>query len=268
MSSSQIMDPPHANRVIQYLKKADSSIVIDSIKDEFVKSFLVRWSQKHLARALQIPLANFEQIIGAVLEDLKHEILHPVKMKEIRERLGKRGLLPNQDFEIEILTPCRKRLKDASLRTRDIERCVHTPDAFEHAFPRHRDSSISLFVKHQKKAREFGAHWLLVVGTRHGAKLSIDDAFRVFPDESTISFPSTPLKMLECFVEQFGLEFEIENKKYKFLFLETVPGSAANWTAPGAPNFGTFHLHRSDGKIEFAVAYVIDRDRYLASLKA
>lgn len=213
-------------------------------------------------------IAKIQQVL---INELTDSVLSGVDRKEIKARLGHRGNLPPQEYEIKYgeSFPI---LEKFGVRKSGILDAIKHPDSFQHLF---RDkivgaeNSVSLFAKSKKSSTD------LVIADRQGFTLTVSENWKIYHDEINSEGLKTPLDLLRAFVEVFGEEFVIEQTKGKLFFNEKIPviksdpknNSITVTKLEKGNSRPVIHFQHKVSYINVLLGYSINFDKYAESLK-
>ena len=161
------------------------------------------------------------EIFNALSSEITKYALKSADISAIKARLGARGDLPPDAYEIEIPPSVQANLVERCIRPNHIKDALRQPDAVQHLAHERFGYSVSLFLKHISYGED--ALTLLVVAQRHGYKLYVGDALRIYRSEVETTLDE-PLSVLRAFLKTYGLFTQIGNSLPAHLFLyEAVP---------------------------------------------
>jgi hypothetical protein len=136
--------------------------------------------------------------------------------------------------------------------------------------------AVTISAKNFNDRPDHATFTLLVVSTRRGDKQIVNDAFRVYHNDVTISPGSTPMDVLRSFVRTYGYPLAIGASPSEKFFLDQVfqiesNKALVNVDAPrdsGSDVKATSLVRVSNlGVVEVALAYAIDISRYRETLE-
>src|SRR5262245_12536609 len=160
-------------------------------------------------------------------------ILPPAKIPTVRARLGQRGDLRPELYQIKFGASFQDEEK-RGIRRSHVVRAMQEPDAVEHLAPDWSSESpypaFSLYLKHQGEAGP-NRFILLVQAVRKDDVQLVGPAWRVYLKEVDLSGADSPLDVLGAFVEVYGLKLSIgQSEPRKFFLYVSIPLEEENET--------------------------------------
>lgn len=143
------------------------------------------------------------------------------------ERLSNKGELPSDLFEVDIIP----NIKDVYEKRFDaereiIEKTIKLPDNEQHYGPPSNSEGpylISLFSKFFPNKYPRNSYTMLVAGERSGLKLTVHQAWRIYPDLVCLNEEGDLVDMLHRFADKFGAEIDFNGKKGHFFLNFDIP---------------------------------------------
>lgn len=206
-----------------------------------------------------------------LLKELQDEILDGADRKDIRARMGHKGLLSSSQYDVQFgeyfLGACVGMGVTKSL----AERAIRNPSSLEHLFP---DDAGLLGVQPQSlfSAPVFGLEncWVVVLTIRDDATLFVDGGWLVFLDDVGVSPHATPSAMLNALAEKYGHLFKVGSFEGKFLqlkVLEHITGTMFEWEANHRAIDTRISWSLSPGTLKIGLAFSLDIADYITDLR-
>jgi hypothetical protein len=219
------------------------------------------------------------------LDQISDELLGPVDTDIALERLAKKGDLPSDLYEVEIIPNIEQFYGKKFAREKQlIEETVHLPDLEQHYGPPknpHDPYLISIFAKtfhDEYPARSF---IMLIAGERKNLTMIVYQAWRLYPEDLDLTGASSPLDMLKRFALVFGTDLTVGNQHGSFILIGDVPdgkGVLIQGRVPQGPmgksikrqfTFSYFRQARPGiGGHHAALMVGIDLDKYREALES
>ena len=229
----QELDPKEAEAVLASLtfnllpnpdvETHSTYITVDPARREQVRFEILR----HLRLdAKDNSLEARARLYQFLAEELNRIALSHTDQEKVRARLGQRGDLRSNLYEIQITDTFRLGVASRGIRRNHVLAALVSPDSVEHLLPERfgaeSGQGLSLYVKaHQSKGKSMPFS-LLILSRRSGFVQYILDAWRVYKADVTVYKPESPIDMLLALVEQYGLLIRIGTRRAKFfLYQET-----------------------------------------------
>ncbi|MBA4121160.1 MAG: hypothetical protein H0X72_01680 [Acidobacteria bacterium] len=219
------------------------------------------------------------KIVDFLSNTLSEITFADVDKMAVRARLGQRGDLRLDLYEIRFYQNFNKRLADSGLRKSEVQKTVREPDAFEHLKPityvRERNMSISFFVKNFLTGRN--NYTVLLVADRSDFFLEIGQAWKIYHDEVDVT-QKTPHQIFKAFLDVYGIDITMGKKTKKYFnheMIKQIPNEtkkSITFQAPLVKDVEYFHSVEYGGMknsdvVEVIQAYIIDIDKYKDSLR-
>jgi|GEM_PF-1494746 len=208
----------------------------------------------------------------------------------VLRKLALNGNIPSDLYDIEIIANIknfyhRNWLKEEAL----ILQTIRKADQEQHFGPGEDTELpvlVSLFSKFFPDKYPARSFTMLVAGQRNGLKLVVHQSWRLYANSVSLGGVSDLVDMLRRFCDKFGLEFEVNGNRSKFMLdvkLSDTEGMQRNINV--LPLYGrdskgrkidksmTFmvsdsKIMRNDGAMHSALTVVINLESYLADLEA
>jgi hypothetical protein len=226
------------------------------------------------------------QAMAKIYEYLAHEIeraaLMGVDISEVKTRLGERGDLAPSLYKIEFTDTFRNLSETRGIEKRDVEQALRAPDFVQHLRPELLGIATakltSLYLKEFKNSQHpSNTYSLLVFCHRSGYVQKVGEAWRIFPSDVDTSTAKSPLDVLKAFVNKYGLEIEVGDRKGLFFWHEHVARSQGSNSETNLIRFNkidptidmstTFEVGKLDSTgIEIFYAFSINHTAYDADL--
>jgi hypothetical protein len=220
--------------------------------------------------------ARLFQFVANELVSVATDTAH---LREARERIGQKGWLRPGLYEVKFAQPF-THSATFGVRRSHVEQALSNPDAIEHLFPEKKGlvevAPLSLIAKRIDVGKNKDSFFLLVVARRQGFVLTVQMAWRVYPEDVAVRAGTTPLEMLRAFVEKYGLVQRIAGKEAKFFDYMAIP-----WGESDKHEL-TIEVLRPDNRpihqlqmirplpqkqmVEIGLCLAIDDDKYRADL--
>jgi hypothetical protein len=236
---------------------------------------IIEEARRRLGLSLDDTTLDAFERISDFLDSESDRLSRPIDTTSALSRLAERGDLPSDLYEISVVKNISDALgSDFALEKQLIEATVRAPTAEQHYGPSRRQNEptmISLFV------RSFRTKWplrdfiMLVGGLRDGFKLSVQQAWRIYPTRVDLAGAYTPIEMLQRFANEYGAEIEVGNKKGHFFLFAERPPDGFKYEAPSdkPTEVMVSHFTQQRGGIPFAAMLVaVDLDKYRKTLDA
>ncbi len=221
---------------------------------------------------------------SAVLELLSKEITDQVLSREkgqaAKARLGERGLLRPNLYQVEFDQMFESTSAKQGIRKSYVIDVLRSPDDIQHLTPPndHEDQKqlFSLFYKslaHQSPDDPYG---ILVLAIRNGYTQKVLSAWRIYNSDVDLSNAEKPLDVLKSFTEAFGFPFSVgDSEKSTFKLYEKIKVPAGQSRTQlisiespknvKAEGHFAFKFNNSE-EAEIAYAFAIDDLKYEDSL--
>jgi hypothetical protein len=246
--------------------------------EEAIRQRILAELRDRIALSDQDDQGSVERLYEAIDEE-SDSLLGLPDLDPALERLSERGELPSDSYIVEFTDSLRTSLEQHGLPLEAeqelIRLTVREPHAEQHYGPRISDdqpSLISIFARrftHQYPARDF---ILLALGRRHGLKLEVQQAWRIYPAVVRLGGVTTLVDIVRRFAEHFGYPVTVGGHTDQFILFAHVPyvphhvadivGVAAPASAREFYISGMFRVDATEGIVEVAFAMAIDLVRY------
>ena len=214
--------------------------------------------------------------VGDLLDQEADGLVGSSDMEAALRRLAESGSLPTDMFQTTINPSLADWLgKDYSLDKELIEATIRHPDQeqhFGHSAALNEPSLASLFYRRFTTKWPFKDFNLLVVASRTGLILEVNQAWRIYPAVLDTRNSTSLVDILRLFADRSGAEVRWEGKTGGFfLTVDTPLPHEFNYSLPTKPNvmyriaIAQIVQHR-EGRATAALAVAIDLLRYLSTL--
>ena len=168
------------------------------------------------------------KIYSYLAREIERAALEGVDISEVKRRLGERGTLAPSLFKIEFTPQFVGTSQRQGVDRADVERTLEAPDRVDHIVPTglgmQPDKATSLYVKlFPNRSTLLNTFSLLVACQRVGYVQRVGQAWRVYHSDVDLSRTMTAVDVLRAFVDKYGIEITIGEKKGKFFWYEHVP---------------------------------------------
>jgi hypothetical protein len=223
--------------------------------------------------------------MAKIYQYLAHEIeraaLMGVDISEVKTRLGESGDLAPSLYKFEFTDTFRDVSERRGIEKRDVEQALRAPDFVQHLRPEllgiASGKLTSLYLKEFRNSQHpSNTYSLLVFCHRSGYIQKVGEAWRIFPADVDTSTAKSPLDVLKAFVNKYGLEFQLGDRKGLFFWHEHIArpqgSSQANLVTfsrldPTINMSTTFEVGKLDSTgIEILYAFSINHSAYDADL--
>jgi hypothetical protein len=222
------------------------------------------------------------RILNFISDEIGGYTATPLLEDKIRARLGERGDLRPDQYEIRFSQQFNDLSVKRGIRWADAREALMHPDDVQHLTPKAaifelgEAEEISLYAKTYGEPESAERRTMLVTARRHGYTLTATSAWSVYHSDVNVVNARTPLDVLQAFVETYGVPFRVGNSvPKKFYHYEVIP------LADGQQGTDIFSLppgaKQVEGEMVFRVtplrvaevraAYTIDIPRYVADLQ-
>lgn len=215
--------------------------------------------------------------LGDFLDAEADKLIAPPDVSSAFERLSKRGDLPSDLYQLNIVANVADLYgRGFALEQKIISATVHAPTAEQH-FGVTDDPAepelVSLFAKYFRTKWPMKDFIALVAGNRDGTTLTVNQAWRIYISRVDLSGVKQPIDWLKRFTDTYGAEIEIQGTKAKFFYFTEVSGpleKKAEVGGKGKPRQIVIsdHTRWVNGKEVASLVTAIDSDKYRATLKA
>lgn len=219
-----------------------------------------------------------DKIINFISDQISQIVLGGVDEKVVKTRLGNKGALRPDLYEIDY-GPEFKNIQDRGIRREHVGQALNYPDDVEHVLPEQpfeKNGSYSLYVKHRIDPDPYKCFTLLVISSRNGYKQSVMDAMRIYPTDVDISSARNPLDLLRAFLGKYGQQITVGKQTSKFFFLAIIekPVVIQEYELlhiaafpEGHKGYGLMQFRDTGPTIEVAMAYATNDTIYRKDLK-
>ncbi len=213
-----------------------------------------------------------------LLSEMTKSVLSDADEAEIRERLGQKGDLSPNLYQVKFSDASSYFIKTGISRV-VAESVVKNPDYFQHLHPDENglnpENSTSLFTKMFIGGEIQNNHTLIVVAQRQGFVQLIQEAWILYHVDVDITQAKTPLDMLKLFVQKYGENMMVAGKEGSFFWEEKIPivfGKPSDiMRIPNTDKHNDWiactQIKENDGFVEIGHAYSINLTKYKADLR-
>lgn len=248
----------------------------DSVDDKLRGTLLSEVYRKlHISTTAQSE-SDKAKLYRFLTKEMSTAALSAANTDEIKQRVGQRGDLRPDLYEIIIPNDVRVKANEQSVSISDIREALENPDGVEHLLPEQfgiTGDAVSLYYVEWETVKSGETSFLLILTRRKGYKQTVADVIRFFESDVPTQ-AKTPLELLKAFVERYGVVQQIGDRAAKFFLYEVIPffGKPANFLQFPAQSEGAVTLTRcfvkfSQNTAEVAIAFTINEREYLADLR-
>lgn len=209
-----------------------------------------------------------------ITKELRDNILAGANIRNIRDRIGQKGLLSQSLYEVSFRQQFLKLNVQMGVSKALAERTILHPSKVEHLFIEEKGISgldeNSLFTGPVQGRSDC---CVVILAIRHNAKLSIDGGWIVFFEDVGIDSSASPVEVLKAFANTYGCITTAGKTKEKFILLETFnlePHESKGrvfFETGGKPSDVRTSFAISHGILKVALAFAIDLISYTTDLK-
>jgi hypothetical protein len=243
----------------------------DIVVDDDVKAVLAEVRER-----LRIPptdsSADARTKVQTFLGDLLADQLLPKSERpEVRRRLGEKGLLAPNQFDIQSNPALTARGALYRAKRSHVENAIQHADVTEHfrVVEGAKDVPFTSLFMHRPLTKPPNTFWWLIECQRIGASVRPNHAWRLFDDTFDFTTIRTPREAIIAFAQQFGNDMKIGNKLMRIAFREVVqnPGEGKPFTLIEVPGLKVeAKTSEREGVIGFS--YAINNVKYSGYLDA
>lgn len=257
---------------------ADTPFSAFTEKEQHVLQLLSSQLRADVSQLLNTP-AGRTKLLSEIASILTRPILTGDRGKETASRLGSRGDLPPDRYEVNFDDNFES-FEKLGVRKRQVVDVIHHPDAVQHLFPEPSEFRqfplLSLLAK-RFEPRRGTAFVMLVQATRSGSRLDVGAVWRASEHLVVRTSEHDLLALLKEFVSEFGVRIKVpEREPTKFIYYDAIPRASFGSSMP-IPALLDLQEHReyeasftmrvsSTDIVEIAIAYAIDVTAYRQSL--
>lgn len=244
--------------------------------------------RREVLRSIKIDLGiseddNSDEAIQLIIDAIDAEIESITAIDdsgEVLDGMGEAGKVPSDLYEISIT----KALVDVyrsdwEQESELVNLTIKNPDREQHFSNEsnpEEPTGVSLFCRFYKSKFPYRSFNHLIIGQRRGLNMMVDQSWHIY-DGLEKSNSSDFIDMLRGFCNNFGINFEIEGKIYRFLYIKNFPAGLSGETKlkllPDKKK-KSYHVivtkvetPDKSGAIKTAFTMAIDIDKYRESLK-
>ncbi len=212
---------------------------------------------------------RLQTFLGDLLAD---QLLPKSEQSAIRRRLGDKGLLEPNQFDLQRNRALTARGAVYRVRWSHIEDAVQHADVVEHFRMVEGVKDVpftSLFMRRPPPRAAASEFWWLIDCHRDGASMFPKHAWRLFDDTFDFGAIKTPREAITQFAQKFGQDLKIADKQMRIAFREVVPSAAEGGRLTLVESVGwKFEVHSSVDEAIVGFTYSIDNARYSKYLDA
>lgn len=165
------------------------------------------------------------RILDYISNEFKRLALSNDQIADIRGRVGQKGLLTPNQYEIIFGAQFIELNETLGVSRASVSQAISNPDHYEHLapeqFPPDEENSISLFVKSTALKNQTPST-LLVLTAREKARLRVEGAWIVFHDCVDMRGAYSPSELLKRFLAVYGLDIKVGNQRSRFVLYEEM----------------------------------------------
>ena len=217
------------------------------------------------------------RIFELLSKEISNAAFARVKKNEVKARVGQKGLLRADSYNIKLSQSFKKLSMPYGIRQSHVEDALYRPDAVEHLLPSDFGQpsdqvAFSLYLKSTKVQQLRNAFTLIVVSHRVGAVQNVTAAWRIYHSEIDLSHSRRPLDAWKDFAERYGVQITVGSVTAKFVIYEKIPiiGSKTDFIKGFLKEEGHFYQHfflrEKNGFFEVAYAFMLDVKKYISDL--
>lgn len=245
------------------LGRGDEDRVVDEISSKFSGAFRGR-------DEAYLPLVH-----RMLFNELRASVYGNSEIKNVRERVGQKGLLRTDLYDIKFNESFLSRSAKMGVSKDIATQIISHPLAVEHIFPEKEGltqvDSHSLFTGFHPS---YPGSLVVVLAIRKLATLSVNGAWLMFLEDMNLAEPLPPVAMLKAFANFYGVMLRAGESESRFIYQTSVPMKIGEqqfvieWTNPTGGAIDTrFSFAAGMGQANIALAFAIEVERYLADLK-
>lgn len=220
---------------------------------------------------------NRGKVLAFLFEQMAQVALSEDDLKRVRTRLGRRGDLRPDQYDIEYLLSF-KISEEHGVRRNHVAGVLRHPDAVQHLpVMREQSPAISIYLKAEDKMKGRDRFSLLVLSQRLGFAQRVIFGFRLYHSDIELSSLSSPVNGLRALVDKYGFELRAGNLTSKLILDELVsvdPGTTRQEIVkPQAPKDASLYAHALinttdlHNVYELCLTFALDQQRYAADLR-
>ncbi|MDM0051403.1 hypothetical protein [Variovorax sp. J22R115] len=230
------------------------------------------------------------ELLSDVIDDELINLTGKTNVDTVLDNMAKKGEVPSDLYVLKIIDQVQDIYKRHWASEFDIiSNTVKAADQEQHFGPEEHGGEptlISLFAKSYTNKFPYRNFMMLVAGQRAGLTLHVHQAWRIYADDIDLKNAKDLVDVLRRFCERFGLEFEVNGVRGKFMLNVELANEETYvrqiTILPVYKNDGkgkkveqqiryimsNFTNHRPDGSVGSALTLAIDLEKYQANLTA
>jgi hypothetical protein len=256
-----------------------------NVDPEFVKIVLSEIKARLRVRQSDESTKIQSQIYAFLSQEISEATLTREAVGSVEARLGNRGELHPNQYEVRFHGATLERLQAAGNRANNIIEVVTNPDHLVHLKSKYvsdeYDPRVTISTKSIATRRTEDKFILFVMSRRVGRIQYVGGAYRVYVSDVKIDDPSDPLDVVRSFAKHLGTTFYIGDKVSKFMLHEAVARDDITISDVKVPDFVADHRYGivliggkssitavgGEAIFEIVLAFVLDLTKYLADLR-
>ncbi len=215
-------------------------------------------------------------VLEFIEKEISNQILDKKKEKAARARIGDRGDLRPDLYQVKFSQLFKDTSEKRGIRKHHVEETLMSPDAVQHLTPpKDHENQKQLFSIYSKTFPDQGSsdpYTMLVMAQRKGYIQVVFSAWRIYHSDVDLSGTKTPLDILKGFAETYGIPFSVggSDKSMFKLFQKIEIPEGQSGTDIFAYEQQKNRKHEiqflfkktSSKEIEVSIAFVIDISKY------
>jgi hypothetical protein len=147
------------------------------------------------------------KIYKFLANEMYQTVLSSSKVKDVRNRVGQKGALKPDLYDIVYLETFNKHAQSLPLDKKEIEKTVRYPNFYNHLFNEDVGAApVSLFSKVLASKVQGNTCSMLVMAERMGSIQNIYNAWPIYHSDVDVSKAEDSLDILKAFLEVYGIE--------------------------------------------------------------
>jgi hypothetical protein len=215
-------------RAALYLEDKDNPAITNKVPNEsLIREAIISHMRDTLGISPNDTSDKALDILGEALDSEGNALLEQTNTDATLERLSSKGELPSDLFDIKIIKNLEQFFgKKFEFEKELIENTIRLPDQEQHYGPPSNPDDpflISLFSKNFPNKYPKNSFTMLVAGERSGLKLTVHQAWRIYPDSVSLEGVTDLVDMLRRFADKLGSDIEFNGKTGNFFLTEELP---------------------------------------------
>jgi len=202
--------------------------------------------------------------------ELSNTLIPNDESEEIRARIGSKGFLPTSLYRMEFTPKFDAGVDFYQVSRNHIRNAVLHADMTEHLMSEivaGDDTPFGSLFFFTPPIKKGPAYSILIKADRIGARLLIDEAYRVYHDEIRLVDAGSPLEILRRFLDKFGLDIELNGERSRLIIRKVIYATAGQViTLVHGDGSRIAHKCENDGPVEVVLAYSVSDGLYAEQL--